>query len=267
MKNLMKFVLSLMVLMNVSACGNSAPEVKRREVEIYGTTYTVPEDWLVEEMNDTSTVIYCQKEKPESVDNAIFVTQIKNVLNGAAYYSQSETYVELLKNTMISNGQVGSDCTETDYDKPETAGVCLKGVKDGVEVDMYIFMNNYTDAVVIQYFHNTSVAEEYHEEARKIVDTMKFSYDGFRPDPTAESKPSSGNNTSQASDSSDKELAKRVYNWCQERFNYYDEKEGYYTGDKHDDDVFNDAADHFNMSVSEVRKLYDDGGVYVVRGE
>ncbi len=74
---MMKFVLSLMVLMNVSACGNSAPEVKRREVELYGTTYTVPEDWLVEEMNDTSTVIYCQKEKPESVDNAIFVTQKK----------------------------------------------------------------------------------------------------------------------------------------------------------------------------------------------
>ena len=138
-----------MVLMNVSACGNSAPEVKRKDVDIYGTTYTVPEDWLVEEMNDTSTVIYCQKGKPESVDNAIFVTQIKNVLSGAAYYSQSETYVGLLKNTMISNGQVGSDYTEKEYDKPETAGVCLKEVKDGVEVDMYIFMNNYMDAVVI----------------------------------------------------------------------------------------------------------------------
>ncbi len=96
---------------------------------------------------------------------------------------------------------------------------------------------------------------------------MKFSYDGFRPDPTAESTPSSGSNTSQGSDTSEKELAKRVYNWCQERFNYYDEIEGYYTGDKHDDDVFNDAADHFNKSVSEVRKLYDDGGYYIAAGE
>ena len=74
-------------------------------------------------------------------------------------------------------------------------------------------------------------------------------------------------NFSGSNESSDKELAKRVYIWCQDRFDYYDKKEGYYTGDKHDDDVFEDAARHFGRSKSEVRKLYDDGGVYIVRGE
>ena len=49
--------------------------------------------------------------------------------------------------------------------------------------------------------------------------------------------------------------------------NYYDKKDGYYTGDKHDDDVFEDAAEHFGKTVKEVRKLYDDGSVYTVRGE
>ena len=101
---------------------------------------------------------------------------------------------------------------------------------------------------------------------KEIIDSMDFSFEGFTK--VASSQTSSSNkNTSNSNENNDKELAKRVYNWCQDRFDYYDKKDGYYTGDKHDDDVFEDAAKHFGRSKSEVKKLYDDGGYYIVKGE
>ena len=73
--------------------------------------------------------------------------------------------------------------------------------------------------------------------------------------------------SSSSSITDDKELAKKVYEWCQERYEYYDELEGEYTGDKYDNEVIEDAAVHFEVSRSEAKKLYDYGGLYIVRGE
>lgn len=53
--------------------------------------------------------------------------------------------------------------------------------------------------------------------------------------------------------------AKEVYNWVQNRYDYYDEllNNGDYSGDKYEKQVFQDAARHFYISQSEVRKLYN----------
>lgn len=51
-----------------------------------------------------------------------------------------------------------------------------------------------------------------------------------------------------------------VYHWIQNRFEYYDRtyNNGNYSDDKYVNEVFRDAAIHFGISASEVRKLYDD---------
>lgn len=51
-----------------------------------------------------------------------------------------------------------------------------------------------------------------------------------------------------------------VYNWIQNRYEYYDRvyNKGNYSGDKYESQVFNDAAVHFGVSLSEVRDAYNN---------
>lgn len=55
------------------------------------------------------------------------------------------------------------------------------------------------------------------------------------------------------------ELEDSVYNWIQDRYVYYDKKynDGDYAGDKYEINVFQDASNHFDLSLDEIRKLYD----------
>ena len=92
----------------------------------------------------------------------------------------------------------------------------------------------------------------------------------YIPDHSAIIASYEGNNTSNnTSGNTGKESYEKkaieVYLWCQDRFEYYDKRDGYYTGDKYDNEVMEDAADHFDVSVEEVKKLYEDGGVYNLR--
>lgn len=57
----------------------------------------------------------------------------------------------------------------------------------------------------------------------------------------------------------DKLSPSEVYYWVQDRYDFYDRtyNKGVYSGDKFTNEVFIDAATHFNSSVSEVKKAYD----------
>lgn len=55
---------------------------------------------------------------------------------------------------------------------------------------------------------------------------------------------------------------KNVYNWIQERYDYYDEIEGKYTGEKYTDKIFGEAAEYFELSLKEVDDLYFKGAGY-----
>lgn len=52
----------------------------------------------------------------------------------------------------------------------------------------------------------------------------------------------------------------QIYYWIQDRYEYYDDVfcGGSYCGDKYEDRVFSDAARHFKITVSEVRRLYNN---------
>jgi hypothetical protein len=48
-----------------------------------------------------------------------------------------------------------------------------------------------------------------------------------------------------------------IWQYCQDRWKYYDNLEGGYSGDKHTKDVFNDAASQFGISASEAESIWD----------
>ena len=128
-------------------------------------------------------------------------------------------------------------------------------------------MGNYHDVMLFHFTHMNKGKYDFTATVDEIVKNAHFKgLDGDKAFKKEEAASAPAGSVTE-SDTSDKELAKTVYLWCQDRFDYYDKKDGYYTGDLHDDDVFNDAAEHFGKSKTEVKQLYDDGGVYIVRGE
>ncbi len=267
MKKKILYCLSILIVLVAFGCGSSKEKaVVTKQVEIFGTKYTIHEGWTVDQSSEDTTIIYYTDEKPEKLADAIMITCIKGVLHNGTQYYQSREYVTLLKDTVL-NSILDKVNLEIDYDKEKTAGLMCQGEKNGFENTVYFFMNNYTDALLIQCYHHPENGDKNHAEFEKeVIDSMEFSFDGFSKESPAQSGNGSGK-TSNSSKDDQKELAKLVYNWCQDRFEYYDEKDGYYTGDKHDDDVFEDASRHFGKSKSEVRKLYDDGGYYIATGE
>lgn len=48
-----------------------------------------------------------------------------------------------------------------------------------------------------------------------------------------------------------------VWQYCQDRWKYYDSLENGYSGDKHTQDVFNDAASRFGISTSEAKRIWN----------
>lgn len=48
-----------------------------------------------------------------------------------------------------------------------------------------------------------------------------------------------------------------IYHYVEERFNYYDTKEGYYSGDKYFYESIKDGAKKFNLSNEEIRCVWD----------
>lgn len=49
----------------------------------------------------------------------------------------------------------------------------------------------------------------------------------------------------------------QVWQYCQDRWKYYDNLEGGYSGDKHTNDVFQDAGTEFGISPSEAKAKWD----------
>ncbi|MCD8007532.1 MAG: hypothetical protein LUF68_01085 [Clostridiales bacterium] len=49
-----------------------------------------------------------------------------------------------------------------------------------------------------------------------------------------------------------------VYQWIEDRYEYYDSKDGKYTGDKYTDTIFSEAASHFGVSESKIKEIWSD---------
>lgn len=48
-----------------------------------------------------------------------------------------------------------------------------------------------------------------------------------------------------------------IWKYCMDRWEYYDELEGGYSGDKYTEEVFDDAGEKFGISDSEAERIWD----------
>ena len=140
------------------------------------------------------------------------------------------------------------------FELPQTPAYRITDIwKDNGGTNVFwFFMNSYHDVVMIRFVHNNKAKHDYTQTFDDMVLNMKIK--GLEGSLAFKEKFAS---SEKKDDTSDKELAKTVYRWCQERFEYYDKREGYDTGDKYDHEVFEDAAEHFGVSWDEAKKLYD----------
>ncbi len=48
-----------------------------------------------------------------------------------------------------------------------------------------------------------------------------------------------------------------IIKWIEDRYDYYDKQAGYYTGDKYTTTIFNEAADRYNKTYSQISTIWD----------
>ncbi len=263
-----KFLSAFAIIILLSAC-NSGPEtdvteMRTKKITIFDTEFTIPADWCTETDENGNTFIFMESNKPEKIYEFIYVQTLKNSLSGTTYWDHAVEYYSKYNTGLPGYFFQNGTYVEKRIDKPETPVFYYSGVTgtSGDRLDMYCLFANTTDPMIITYNHNDKT-EDRSAVVRSVVDNMKLSFSGFdKSDPNKQVSSSSNNKSD-----SYKEKAKAVYRWCQDRFKYYDEREGYDTGDKFDNEVFEDAASHFGLSRNEAKKMYDDGGMYIVRNE
>jgi hypothetical protein len=56
----------------------------------------------------------------------------------------------------------------------------------------------------------------------------------------------------------DVNLPNKVYEWIQERYKFYDKQDNKYTGEKYTEQIFNDAVEHFKLSLNDIKQLYNE---------
>ena len=172
----------------LTACGNGYSVGKPKEINIFDTKYSIPENWLVENYTSNnhseSMIVYMSEEKPEKIYSSIVITRVGGVLKGTSSYAQAMGYLSLLSDSMAAGiFKTTKDKLEVEpYNKKETPGIVMKGsASGGMYHEVYMFMNSKEDAVMIDYSKNLKESEiDASNEVKKIVDSMKFSYDGFR---------------------------------------------------------------------------------------
>ena len=201
-KNAARFVLLLVIQLTLLLCacgGNTSTKTEgssdnktlqgpTKEVEIGGTTYTIKEDWLVEDKGEGQAWIYCQDTVPEKIHNIIMISSYENLSEEVAASGLGTR--DLIRNTILpefkqslrKTEMVQDDYVEEYFDLPETPVLHLKGQMNINQHDVYLFMNDYTHLVMVQYYHNAD--EDYSADVRTIIETLKFSYDGFLEDKT-----------------------------------------------------------------------------------
>lgn len=64
-----------------------------------------------------------------------------------------------------------------------------------------------------------------------------------------------------ARESGDLKLSIEIYNWIEQRYDYYDQKEGGYAGDKYSKTIYQEAANQFGITIEEIDSIRSDYNV------
>lgn len=282
---LRKLILFGILSVLICSCGTSSNEEQSlneqptKEIELFDMILTVPESCFLADPSmpgypsgagdDHAYLLFYEDEKDseEKWRNQLVIQDLKGVnATPNITYDQARTVVADPAEALFRYNSQWEVTSKESVDLEQTPALHYTANWPAWEgtCDFWFFMKNYHDVIIFRFFHRNNAQYDFTNVVDEIAKTIHFKE--LEGELALRDNNSSFSNTNTSSDSY-KELAKRVYLWCQERFEYYDKKDGYYTGDKHDDDVFEDAAEHFGKSKTEVRKLYDDGGVYIVNGE
>lgn len=191
-------VMGLLVLYGCGDNKNSSDETESEEVSnmisvnIFDNTYTIPESWLVEEVEATGNVkekfIYFESPKPKEFENVVTMLLFTDVLSDGdenSSYSVSEDVIDqlfpYLLPSIFPNENDQKNCTTCDYNLKESAGLYIEGTNTeaNYETECYVFFNNFKDILLIQYNHMPSSKRNYSSNVKEMVDSIVFSYPGF----------------------------------------------------------------------------------------
>lgn len=224
-----------------------------KEVEIYGTTYFIPEDFLVEEQDDHTTVIYFQSEKPDPVTDALVIRLLPDVWDGGTEYADSRKCIEQLERER--GGQFDKHTGWSEYDKKETAGATISGDAGKYYETIYLFMNSYKDAVEITYYHLHDHGTDIQDDlVQEIVESMKFSYPGFTPEKEDKHADPEVSDEEKFRNSKKGKQAFEIYDWVQEQVAE--------RGEDSMEEIIKEAARHFKKSEKVTQKLYNAAEEY-----
>ena len=196
------FSLLVMGLLVLYGCGNGNNAInetgtedipKMKSVTIFDNTYTIPDGWLVEEGKASGSVkqtnIYFEPPNPTEIEDTVGITLLTGVLsngNENTSYSDSEDAFNILLPyilpSIFPNENDRENCTIRDYNLKESASAYIEGKNTDYNymVECYSFFNNYNDVIVIQYLHSQSSKVKHSSEVKEMVDSIVFSYPGFK---------------------------------------------------------------------------------------
>lgn len=272
-----KQMISFSALLVLCACGTQPPTNEQtaeaqpaKSVQMGSGTVNLTADMScgdIDKNSDeiSSLYVYFQPEIPDTMNEVCYILSHVNAID----YSDVNMTAEQARQAYIESLPKVTDflTDNSGYLNRDTEIVEINGLpayhykaeyKNDSYIEGYTILSDKYDTMTVEYVH-TGSSEEHQEEFHWILDHIETQE--FEPSNTI-ATPTSNTSSADSSEKEYRQLAKRVYEWCQSRFEYYDERDGYDTGDKYDREVFEDAAAHFGKSYSEISTLYSDGGLY-----
>ena len=81
------------------------------------------------------------------------------------------------KDALLAANIITTEYSEEMFDLPETPVMHLKGICNDCNHELYLFMDDYSNVAIVQaYLTDTALSAE----VRNMIDSLKFSYDGWK---------------------------------------------------------------------------------------
>ena len=210
---------------HVTAYADSESTISTKQVDIFGTKYTVHDDWIVEKKENNPDSPFYQVSFPDpnnpseiQKDNAFLISRIEvirydNLEQGKAngvsetdrwprHLIVERTFQEF-KDSLLSSGMITDHYNSEIFDLPETPVLHLSGITESGQAapegqyhELYLFMNDYNYLAVVQAYLQDA---NYSNELKEIIQALEFSYDGWKKENNINNNTTVSSNSSESS--------------------------------------------------------------------
>ena len=145
------------------------------------------------------------------------------------------------------------------------------GTGFGKELEDEWKKNKDDEEISAMYFYYNALFYQSVNEPEKVIDSMKNispNYNGVMKDEiisfgikvfgSKEAWISGKSNKEESLNKITDEKRQEIKNWIYDRYDYYDKLEGKYCGDKYTDVIFQEAADKFGYTKTEIDNIWSD---------